>query len=99
MRGTWPRFLWAGALVAVLSACAALMGVEDGILEDRLRSDASVDAVGDVVVDTAPPPVEVCADCLNEQADETKGVFVSVAAANPDPTCGSKLEPCNGINR
>jgi hypothetical protein len=90
-----------GAISAVavgltVPACAAVLGVDDPILDEALSADAGgLDAnAADAIPEVAP--VDVGPACADEKADEVHGLFVATGGISAT-TCGSKLQPCSTI--
>jgi hypothetical protein len=90
------RIIAAAAIAGALSACAAIWGVEDGILDVQPNNPQEAGATDSQVEDVLKPPPVDTGGCDTEKPDDVKGIFVSpggTSAAN----CGSALQPCNTV--
>ena len=83
------------ALAAGGTACAAILGVEDGILESEGGPDATTEAqAGDAGRDATPSEAESdAAGCATRTVDDATGIFVTPYGAD-GPSCGTRASPC-----
>ena len=102
--GTLGGVVCAIALCGGAPSCAAVLGVEDPILDEPLVPAVEA-GVPETAADIGQPAEDAAADvpladvpstCATETTDEAHGIFVSlggVAAAD----CGSKVRPCSKL--
>ena len=91
-----PRITAALALAGALSACAAIWGVEDGILDQPLAPGPDASDVTQPLQDAFVVPQADTNGCDTEQVDEAKGIFVSPGGSTA-VNCGSKTVPCSTV--
>ncbi len=85
-----------GGAALGLTACAAILGIDEGIPDTASgdAGDASVDGGADVVV---PPDAPPCTPDASEQPNDAIGVFVAAVVGSDRPDCGTREGPCATI--